>query len=97
LRARRERPRSRHATEKGDDLAPFQLIELHFGPTSQAQSQHIELARISQEVSKRFYNNPDNADAAIDRAAHDFISQVPRLHGCYDQRLSLITPKWRKR
>ena len=29
LRARRERPRRRRAAEQGDELAPFQLIELH--------------------------------------------------------------------
>src|SRR5262249_14417525 len=34
LRARRERPR-RRATEQGDELAAFQLIELHSVPASQ--------------------------------------------------------------
>jgi hypothetical protein len=36
LRARRERPRSRCAAEKRDELAPFQLIELHSIPVNQA-------------------------------------------------------------
>jgi hypothetical protein len=56
LRARRERPRSRGSTEKRDELATFQLIELHSMPASQAGLQDIELARISQEVTERFYN-----------------------------------------
>ena len=32
-------------------------------------------------------HTPLAADAAVDRAPHDFISQGPRLYGCYDQRL----------
>src|SRR6266511_4211003 len=32
LRARRERPSDRRAAEESDELAPFQLIELHFDP-----------------------------------------------------------------
>jgi hypothetical protein len=32
LRTRRERPRERRAAEKRDEVAPFQLIELHFDP-----------------------------------------------------------------
>jgi hypothetical protein len=36
LRARRERPR-RRATEQRDELAPFQLIELHSVPASQGR------------------------------------------------------------
>src|SRR5262249_50103736 len=37
LRARRDRPRSRRAAEQRDELAPFQLIELHSVPTSQGR------------------------------------------------------------
>jgi hypothetical protein len=37
LRARRERPRSRRAAEQRDELAPFQLIELHPLPASQGR------------------------------------------------------------
>jgi hypothetical protein len=56
LRARRERPRHR-ATEQRGELAPFYLIELHSVPLSaRAGLQDIELARISQEVTERFYN-----------------------------------------
>jgi hypothetical protein len=36
LRARRERPR-RRAAEQRDELAPFQLIELHRTPASQGR------------------------------------------------------------
>ena len=32
LRARRERPCCRRAAEQRDEVAPFQLIELHSGP-----------------------------------------------------------------
>jgi hypothetical protein len=32
LRARRERPSSRRAANKRDELAPFHLIELHYAP-----------------------------------------------------------------
>jgi hypothetical protein len=35
LRARRKRPRGRRAAGKRDELAPFQLIELHSIPASQ--------------------------------------------------------------
>jgi hypothetical protein len=33
----RERPRSRRAAERQDELAPFQLIELHSFPASQGR------------------------------------------------------------
>src|SRR4029450_11528100 len=57
LRARRERPRHRCAAEQRDELAPFQLIEEHSVPSQAgAGLQDIELARISQEVTERFYN-----------------------------------------
>ena len=54
LRARRERPRRRRAAEQRDELAPFQLIELHRTSRAQAGQQDIEFARISQEVLERF-------------------------------------------
>ncbi len=47
--ARRERPRRRRAAEERDELAPFQLIELHSVPVRQGRIEDIELARISQE------------------------------------------------
>jgi hypothetical protein len=47
LRARRERPRHR-AAEKRDELASFQLIELHSVPVSQGR---IAAYRISQDQS----------------------------------------------
>ena len=58
LRVRRERPRSRRATEKRDEVAPSDLIGLHSVPCQQARAelQDIELARISQEVTERFCN-----------------------------------------
>jgi len=37
LRSRRERPRSRRAAEQREEIAPFQLIELHPVPASQGQ------------------------------------------------------------
>jgi hypothetical protein len=56
LRARRERPRRRRTAEERDEVAPFQLIELHSVPARQGGLQDIELGTISQEVTKRFYN-----------------------------------------
>jgi hypothetical protein len=53
---RRERHRYRRTAEQRDELASFQLIELHSIPASQGCMQDIELARISQEVTERFYN-----------------------------------------
>src|SRR5215470_6060498 len=47
LRASRERPR-RRAAEQRDELAPFQLIELHSIPSARARSQDNALAKISQ-------------------------------------------------
>ena len=49
LRARRERPRGRRTAEERNELAPFQLIELHSGPAS-AALHDIELAGISQRT-----------------------------------------------
>ena len=49
LRPRYERPRSRCAAEKRDELAPFQLIELHSVPARSALND-IELAGTSQWV-----------------------------------------------
>ena len=48
LRPRCEQPRGRRAAEQRDELAPFQLIELHPVPASEAGLQDIESARISQ-------------------------------------------------
>ena len=63
LRVRRERP-SRRAAEQRDELAPFQLVELHSMPASQAGLQDIELAGVSQELLGRFYNLPLVANSA---------------------------------
>jgi hypothetical protein len=56
LRTRRERPRRCRAAEQPDELASFQLVELHSVAASQGRLQDIELARISQRVSERPYN-----------------------------------------
>jgi hypothetical protein len=56
LRACRERPRRSRAAEKRDELAPFQLIELHSIPASQGRRQDIQLVTSSQRVSERLYN-----------------------------------------
>jgi hypothetical protein len=45
----------RHAAEQCDELASFQLVELHSMPANQAGLQDIELATISQRVSERLY------------------------------------------
>jgi hypothetical protein len=45
----------RAAAEQRDELASFQLIELHSVPgAARAGLQDIELARISQDVTERF-------------------------------------------
>ena len=49
LRARRERPR-RSAAEQRDELAAFQMVDLHSVPASQGRMQDIELVRSRQEV-----------------------------------------------
>jgi hypothetical protein len=56
LRARRERPRRSRAAEQPDEVAAFQLIELHFFPPAGAELQDIDLAASSQRVSKRLCN-----------------------------------------
>src|SRR5262249_10292126 len=60
LRARRERPCCRRTAEQRNELAAFQMIELHSVPCQQARAgfQVIELARISQRVRRAFYNRP---------------------------------------
>jgi hypothetical protein len=55
LRARRERPRRRTADER-DELAAFQLIDLHSLPPARDGLQDIELTANSQRVSERLYN-----------------------------------------
>jgi len=49
LRARRERPRRRRAAEQRDEIAAFQLVELHSISASQRRMQDIESAMVSQE------------------------------------------------
>jgi hypothetical protein len=45
-------PSSRRAAEKRDELAPFQLIELHSVPCAAgAELEDTELAQISQRAS----------------------------------------------
>src|SRR5262249_25592634 len=51
----RERP-CRRAAEQRYELAPFQLIELHSVPAAKPDRRIIELARISQVITERFYN-----------------------------------------
>src|SRR6266700_1515008 len=47
------RAASGHAAEQRNKFSPFHLIELHFGSLpARAGLQHIELARISQEVTE---------------------------------------------
>src|SRR5262249_1020055 len=92
-----EHPQLYAAHSTPSELAPFQLIELHFGPRHQGRIAGYRIGEDQSGGIETILQTPDNADAAIDRAAHNFISQVPRLYGCKDQGLSLITPKWRKR
>src|SRR5262249_52177190 len=51
LCARRERPSRRRAAEQRDEVAPFQLIELHSVPAAKPGLQDIELGWISQRQS----------------------------------------------
>ena len=44
------------AAEQPDEVAAFQLIELHFFPPAGAELQDIDLAASSQRVSKRLCN-----------------------------------------
>src|SRR5262245_13465586 len=55
LRPRRYRPRSR-AAEQREALPSLQLIELNAAVPSRAGLHDIELARISQVITERFYN-----------------------------------------
>jgi hypothetical protein len=56
LRMRGEQLSSSRTAEQRDELATFQLIELHFGPLlARAGLQDIELAGISQQISGRLH------------------------------------------
>ena len=56
LPARRKRP-CRRAAQQRDEFAPFGINQVGSVPSQAgAESQDIELARISQEVIERFYN-----------------------------------------
>jgi hypothetical protein len=68
----------RRAAEQRDELAAFQMIELHFGPLpARAGSQDIELARISQEVTEQLYNL-----LAVDEGARIGFGGHTRLIAC---------------
>jgi hypothetical protein len=57
LRAPCEWPNCRSAAEQRDELASFQLIELHSVPrAARAELEDTELAQISQRVSRAFRN-----------------------------------------
>src|SRR5262249_24530395 len=77
LRARRERPRDCRAAEQRDELATFQLIELHSVPPARARLQDIELARIGQEVTERFTTAREHSDAATTSALTDTNGGAP--------------------
>src|SRR5262249_61170256 len=55
LRSRRGL-RGRSTADERDELAPFQLIELHSVPPARAGLHDIEWARISQVITERFCN-----------------------------------------
>ena len=80
LGARRERPSRRRAAEQRDERAPFQLVELHFGPRARAGLQDIELAVVSQEVTKRFYNLLAVGEAC---ACPRWVSTSIRANSCH--------------
>jgi hypothetical protein len=67
LRARGNRPRDRDA-EQRDELASFELIELHSVLPVRAASQDIELAGISQRSWRALYNR--SARPGSDRGHH---------------------------
>jgi hypothetical protein len=56
LRTRLERPSSRRAAEQRDEIAAFELIELHSIPASQGRIADSEGAANNQRVSERPYN-----------------------------------------
>src|SRR6516162_7726018 len=55
LRARRERPRGRRAAEQGDELAPFQLSELHSSPSQSTPGSMPDAASVCEKCRPRVY------------------------------------------
>src|SRR5258708_32293300 len=89
-------PRSGHPDERYE-LAPFQLIEEHFNPMpARVGLQDIELARISQEVTERFYNL--FSIRCPNRGPNEKVSQRAFLDSCTPEsgsrclRRSALTP-----
>jgi hypothetical protein len=81
-RSRRERPRRRCPVEKRDELAPFQLIELHLAPCQPGpELQDIELARLRQVVWDLFHNPPTHSESGPGQK-HSF--QRCLLHDRFD-------------
>src|SRR6516164_3948907 len=55
LRARRERPRGRRAAEQGDELAPFQLSELHSSPSQSTPGSMPDAASVCERCRPHAY------------------------------------------
>ena len=56
LRARRQRPRGRRAAEQRDELASFQLIELHSIRASQGRIGGYRISEDQSGGNEGFYN-----------------------------------------